>query len=410
MARRGHQKSEKVQVMEFLRVADLNIDDVLVEPKLFDSSLLPEDMPQLMRDSTAESMKDNKGHNDNTWPTFYKHIANEAFEGIQPQMTPACGVTSALRFRRLPGAQMSDFILHHYAMSPFSEKIRAMLGYTDWHWQSVITREMPPRPLLTPLAGGYRKIPVAQIGADIFCDSRTISTEIAALSGKPALALENVGDDQQQFVLKTDLDIFFACIMSASSKTLNKKVRAVMSWLDIVRFLWDRINMGRKASVRIATPKQAGPLVNAHLAQLEALLTDDFLFGSEPSIADFSAYHSLWFIRDLAERSTIAPYPKINAWMDRIKAFGEGHRSEISAGKALEIARNATPRTIVDAHRQDPLMGKTVRVAPTDYGQTPTQGILVGSTPTQWILSRETPVTGVVHVHFPKQGFTATPL
>lgn len=54
------QKSEKVQVMEFLRAADLNIDDVLVETKLFDSSLLPEDMPQLMRDSIAESMKDDK--------------------------------------------------------------------------------------------------------------------------------------------------------------------------------------------------------------------------------------------------------------------------------------------------------------------------------------------------------------
>ncbi|HBC20217.1 MAG TPA: glutathione S-transferase family protein, partial [Alcanivorax sp.] len=53
---------------------------------------------------------------------------------------------------------MSDLILHHYALSPFSEKVRAMLGYAGLDWQSVTVREMPPRPMLAPLAGGYRKI------------------------------------------------------------------------------------------------------------------------------------------------------------------------------------------------------------------------------------------------------------
>ncbi|MBG32222.1 MAG: glutathione S-transferase, partial [Alcanivorax sp.] len=62
---------------------------------------------------------------------------------------------------------MSDLILHHYALSPFSEKVRAMLGYAGLDWQSVTVREMPPRPMLAPLAGGYRKILVAQSGADV---------------------------------------------------------------------------------------------------------------------------------------------------------------------------------------------------------------------------------------------------
>ena len=74
---------------------------------------------------------------------------------------------------------MNSLILHHYTMSPFSQKIRSMLGYTGIQWQSVITREMPPRPLLETLTGGYRKIPMAQIGADIFVDTRTIAAEIA---------------------------------------------------------------------------------------------------------------------------------------------------------------------------------------------------------------------------------------
>lgn len=54
------QKDEKAQVVEFLRAADLNIDDVLVEPRPFDFNTLPDNMPQAMRDAIAESMKDEK--------------------------------------------------------------------------------------------------------------------------------------------------------------------------------------------------------------------------------------------------------------------------------------------------------------------------------------------------------------
>ncbi|MFN2361014.1 MAG: glutathione S-transferase N-terminal domain-containing protein, partial [Marinobacter sp.] len=46
---------------------------------------------------------------------------------------------------------MQDFILYHYAMSPFSEKIRVMLGYAGLSWQSVTVKEMPPRPVLSIL-------------------------------------------------------------------------------------------------------------------------------------------------------------------------------------------------------------------------------------------------------------------
>ena len=62
---------------------------------------------------------------------------------------------------------MSTLILHNYPMSPFSEKTRAMLGVAGLSWRSAPTREMPPRPVLAALAGGYRKVPLAQIGADL---------------------------------------------------------------------------------------------------------------------------------------------------------------------------------------------------------------------------------------------------
>lgn len=304
---------------------------------------------------------------------------------------------------------MSDLILHHYDMSPFSEKIRAMLGYTQLPWQSVITREMPPRPHLDKvLAGGYRKIPVAQQGADVFCDSRIITSEIAALSGTPELAMEHCAEALQQFVQRIDLDVFFACVLSTNSSAMARKVRANLSLWDMIRLVWDRINMGRKASIKLVGPKQAGPILSAHLEQLESMLSDNFLFGPTPSIADFAAYHGLWVIRDLAERSLIAPYPRINAWMNRIKAYGHGQRRDINIDDSLRIARDASPRVIAEAHQQDALIGTQVTIAPTDYGQTPTQGRLVGATPLRWIIAREHNAVGVVHVHFPRQGFKLT--
>ena len=62
-------------------------------------------------------------------------------------------------------------ILHHYDASPYAEKIRLMFGLKGMRWHSVLSPEQPPRPNVDPLSGGYRRIPIAQIGADVFCDT-----------------------------------------------------------------------------------------------------------------------------------------------------------------------------------------------------------------------------------------------
>jgi len=304
---------------------------------------------------------------------------------------------------------MPEFILHHYEMSPFAEKARAMLGYSGLSWQSVITREMPPRPHLADLAGGYRRIPVAQMGADVFCDTRIIASEIAALSNKPLLALENVTPAAKEFVDHTDSEVFFACILSASGWPLMRKVINHMAWSEIALFFWDRIKMGRSMAVPVVSAKQAPVIVKGQLNRLEGMLTKDFLFGDEPCHADFSAYHGLWFIRDLGEKKTVNAYPNTTAWMNRMKAFGRGPNTALTIEQSLQVANATQPRPVADAERQDPLLGKRVQIAPSDYAQVPTEGVLVGSTPQRWILARETPATGTVHVHFPKQGFALTP-
>lgn len=303
---------------------------------------------------------------------------------------------------------MHELILYHYPMSPFGEKARAMLGYAGLPWQSVTVKEMPPRPVLDVLAGGYRKIPVAQLGADVFCDTRTVAREIARLSGKSELILDQQPEEVQAFVRETDLKVFLACVIAASDGRMLKKLIRETSLINAFRFLKDRIAMGRGSRVKALKGPQAKARVLAHMAQMESMLDQDFLFGPSPCIADFSAYHSLWFVCDLAGKPWLRDYPRVAGWMQRMKAFGHGQPADITGDQALDTARNSDPRMLAAASDHS-LTGQNVDVAPDDYGRDPVRGLLLFSNGQTTILKREHARTGTVHVHFPAQGFVITP-
>lgn len=301
---------------------------------------------------------------------------------------------------------MSTLILHHYYLSPFSQKVRSMLGYAGLSWQSVRIESAPPRPALEQLTGGYRKVPVAQIGADIFCDTAIISAEIARLSGKPDISLARAHDAERAYAQHTDVNIFFACLFSAGSWALAKTVWREMTLKAIVRFFADRIHIGRTSSVRSAPPSAAKSVVRKHLVATEARLqAQDFLFGDAPHHADFSTYHSLWFLRDMGQSPLLAEFPRVNAWMDRLRDFGEGDVSEVSADAALAIAKHAEPRAIAPEHKDDPRIGQRVRIRPADYAKDPTEGVLVGVSDERYIIARDTAALGMVHVHVPQAGY-----
>lgn len=81
---------------------------------------------------------------------------------------------------------MADIILHHYGTSPYSEKVRLGLGLKGLAWASVEIPVIMPKPDLTALTGGYRKTPVLQIGADIYCDSQLIMRELERRQPSPS--------------------------------------------------------------------------------------------------------------------------------------------------------------------------------------------------------------------------------
>ena len=62
---------------------------------------------------------------------------------------------------------MTELILHHYPESPFSEKVRAILGAKGLAWRSLQVPMIMPRPATAALTGGYRRIPVLQAGAEL---------------------------------------------------------------------------------------------------------------------------------------------------------------------------------------------------------------------------------------------------
>ena len=81
---------------------------------------------------------------------------------------------------------MTDMILHHYETSPYAEKVRLGLGLKGLAWASVEIPVIMPKPDLTALTGGYRKTPVLQIGADLYCDSQLIMRELERRHPSPS--------------------------------------------------------------------------------------------------------------------------------------------------------------------------------------------------------------------------------
>ena len=301
-------------------------------------------------------------------------------------------------------------VFHHYPMSPFSEKIRLMCGYTGVEWLSVMTTESPPRPHLEVIAGGYRRIPVAQLGADIICDSRLIAAEIAALVGDDTLNPFSAADDIQNLVQRYEGELFWAAITSIPPSRILRKLFSELSIGHAVRFLKDRAGVAKNARMKPMARAQAVPLYQSHLESVEQRLADsgDFLDGSRPSHLDFAAYHTLWFICAVGGQSMPGGLPQVAAWYDRMTALGHGTQHAGSIEDALAAARDAEPRAVPDTMSGDSRIGQRVSIQPADYALDATEGTLVGVSAQRYVVARETDDLGTVHVHLPVDGFEIT--
>jgi glutathione S-transferase len=297
-------------------------------------------------------------------------------------------------------------ILHHFDQSPFSEKIRLIFGLKNIAWTSVRISRIMPRPDLMPLTGGYRRTPVVQIGADVYCDTQCIMRELERRFPTPSLLPRGFEGLAWASAMWTDRS-FFQSTVNLVFGSLADKVPA--------DFIEDREKLrGAKFDVpaMAAAIPQMRDQFRAHVAWIDAQLADGrvWLAGETPSLIDVDAYMNLWYVRahlDTAD-DMLAEFDHTRAWAGRLRAIGHGRRAEISSGQALEIGTRATPQTEELSDPSDPngrKVGDIVDVVPDDYGKVRVRGEIVALSPQHIAIRRHDTKAGEVVVHFPRAGF-----
>ncbi|MGH7011876.1 MAG: glutathione S-transferase family protein [Caulobacteraceae bacterium] len=292
-----------------------------------------------------------------------------------------------------------DIILHHYDASPFSEKVRLLLGHHGMAWRSVIQPVIMPKPDLVALTGGYRRIPVLQIGADIFCDTQAILAELARRAGAaPFGAMDwaiNLWADR----------LFF----QASVPIIFGEIEAPRAFIE------DREKLSGRPFDAAAMKAAGAPMRGQWRAQAgwidRALAGRDFLGGAGPGLADIAAYMNVWFLFGAVPTiaaELMAGMERLGAWRSRMAGIGHGRRSEMTPAQALAAAEAAEPATAPRHDPSDPLglaPGSPVRVMADDYGRDPIEGTLIAANPEEIVLRRKEAKLGALHVHFPRAGY-----
>lgn len=297
-------------------------------------------------------------------------------------------------------------LLHQYDTSPFSEKVRICLGIKQLAWRAVDQPVVMPKPDLLALTGAYRRIPVMQIGADVYCDSVLIVRELERRFPTPTLFPGGTSGIDQAIAQWTDR-VFFQSAVTVIFAGLGDSVGK--------EFVADREKLSGQpfdpAAMRAAVPHMASQL-RSHAALIAEQLEDgrDFLSGNTPGLVDANAYYNLWFVQSFHAPAAAAftDLPKLMDWYDRVRAIGHGDRGTATREEALAVARDTQPEPGDIPTHDEALAGRTVSVAATDYGRDPVRGTLVGASPHHWTVRRTDPVVGEINVHLPRIGFALT--
>ncbi len=302
-------------------------------------------------------------------------------------------------------------ILHHYPNSPFAEKIRLVFGLKELAWRSCDCSPIMPKPELQALTGGYRRIPVLQIGADVYCDTLLICDVLESLHPASSLYPRGLEGLARTLAQWADSTLFTTAMAYNFSPAGGAEFARLNPDQNMKAFAIDRAAM-RGGAPRML-PGDAAAAYKIYLERIALMLTSSpFVLGDQVSVADLAIYHPLWFTRRLpAIADILTVHPALLPWMDRVAKLGHGKRdaAEVSRAQSLDIALSSTPEAIAsDNVFQDehgiPL-GNEVSITAESFGLEVTSGTLVAATHARFTLRREHELAGVVHVHFPRIGF-----
>lgn len=298
---------------------------------------------------------------------------------------------------------MPDLILHHYELSPYAEKIRLVFGLKRLAWRSVQIPVVMPKPDLTELTGGYRRTPVLQIGADVYCDTKAIARVLERLQPEPALVppgqeatvlgLSRLGEASFMMVVA----VFFGLGGVFDAAFVEDRRKMVPPGVDL-----DRAHL-------LVPTKLLQLRANADLLERQLADGRPFLLGDEPCLADLSAYHPHRFLSTQpATAKVLDDCERVRAWMERVAAIGHGERRELDSGEAIAIAREARPAAATGQAQVLPdglAVGDPVVILPEEFGSGNVTGELLASDLHEIAIRRHSERAGELVVHFPREEY-----
>ena len=305
--------------------------------------------------------------------------------------------------------QVDQLVLHQYATSPFSEKIRAILSYKDVPWTAVEVPSVMPKPDVVALTGGYRRTPVLQIGAHIYCDTALIAEVLERLAPNPAVFPAESAGTARFIAQWADSTLFWTAAAYVFQPEGAASMLSHLTPEERKAFAVDRAAFRGNIPRMAASEATAALLI--YLRRFETMLIDDrvWLLGMSASIADFSVYHCLWFIRRAGPlASIIDDFPYVAAWYERMRRLVQPPHADMTSEAALRHAADEAPQELESEFYTDThgiALGEQVTITPADTGCDPVAGELVLAMRDELAVRRFDDRVGELIVHFPRIGF-----
>jgi len=297
----------------------------------------------------------------------------------------------------------TDLIVHLYSDQPaFSRKTMVMLAIKDAQWFACDHPTILPKPELAALTGGYRQIPVAQVGADIFCGSELVLDLLEERIPQPSLTAQSGPGIGRGLAYWAEDTLFWLTVQIVCGSGFEASARPDFDEdrKQMLPGIYDIKAMEAALPVNV-------PLLRGHLDLLARQLADGrrFMLGELPDLVDAMLWMPLDFLRHCRNGNENIPdeYPALAAWMRRVEGLGHGRRETISRADALAVARAAqptlTPRSTI---AEGPQPGERVRVEWAAFSPTPLTGEVVEAHPRRLAVRWSAPEVGDVVVHLPR--------
>jgi len=303
-----------------------------------------------------------------------------------------------------------EIILHNYPQSPVAEKVRVVLGVKGLAWRDVEIPRLPPKPMLTALTGGYRRTPVMQIGADIYCDSQCIIRELERRHPSPSCMPTAEAGLMWCLSRWTDgalFDLGVKLVLASAGDALPRDFAEDRGRLYLGQ------NWAEELKLANAQLPHLVAQMRAPLAWLNSQMSDGrtFLLGPKPAAIDAQIYCVVWFMRGRWDGgpSMLSEFSDLVRWEDNVRALGHGSPSSMKPAECIERAKGLEPvsQKEVAAHEPQGLKAVlSVTVSPdVDGGEQPVAGKVRFADSETIVVERTADDVGTVCVHFPRAGY-----